>query len=162
VGAMLNSVNNHYQLIDIILLIAMGYFRLGENKRAAKCLEKALILADKKDMIRPILEATLVMPSLFSVLENTSSYHILSRINFDFVNQKTLKVDLSDSYELSLREQELIRLIYKGFRNKEVADQLNISVLTVKTHLRNIYRKLDVSSRTSMINKILEKNIFSL
>jgi ATP/maltotriose-dependent transcriptional regulator MalT len=162
VGAMLNSVNNHYQLIDIILLKAMGFFRLGENKRAAKCLEEALILADKKDMIRPILEATLVMPSLFSVLENTSSYHILSRINFDFVNQKTLKVDLSDSYELSLREQELIRHIYRGLRNKEVADQLNISVLTVKTHLRNIYRKLDVSSRTSMINKILEKNIFSL
>jgi len=162
VEAILDNVNNHYQLIDIILLKAMGCFRLGENKRAAKCLEEALILADKKDMIRPILEATLVMPSLFSILENNTSYPVLARINFNFVTQKIPKMNLSDSHELSLREQELIRLIYKGFRNKEVADQLNISVLTVKTHLRNIYRKLDVSSRTSMINKVLEENIFFL
>ncbi len=157
IEAMLNSVNNHYQLIDVIVLKAMALFRLGKNKHAAKSLEEALILADKKDMLRPIIEATLAMPSLFSVLKNATSHHILTRINFDFRSQKTLKVGASDSYELSLREQELIKLIYRGLRNKEVADQLNISILTVKTHVRNIYRKLDVSSRTAMINKIQRK-----
>jgi ATP/maltotriose-dependent transcriptional regulator MalT len=162
VEVMLESVYNHYQLIDIILLKAMGFFRLRKENLAAKWLEEALTLAEKKNMIRPILEATLVMPSLFSVLKHDASYRILTRLNLDFVTQKTPKEDLSYVNVLSIREQEIIRLIYKGFRNKEVAQQLNISILTVKTHLRNIYSKLDVSNRTSMINKILEKNLFTL
>ncbi|MFH6767216.1 LuxR C-terminal-related transcriptional regulator [Gaetbulibacter aquiaggeris] len=162
VGAILKSVNNGYQLVDILMLKAMAFFRFRKENLAAKWLEEALILAEKKNMIRPILEANLVMPSLFSVLEDNAPYRILTRINFDYAAQKRPKEDLSHVHVLTLREQEIIRLIYKGFRNKEVAQQLNISILTVKTHLRNIYSKLDVSNRTAMINKILEKNLFKL
>jgi len=159
---MLESVYNHYQLVDIMLLKAMGFFHLGKQELARKWLEEALSRAEKKNMIRPILEATLVTPSLFSVLKDAAPYRILTRVNFDVVPQKKQKKDSSYVNELTLREQEISRLIYKGLRNKEIAQQLNISVLTVKTHTRNIYTKLNVSSRTAMINKILEKNLFTL
>ncbi|WP_281267903.1 LuxR C-terminal-related transcriptional regulator [Xanthomarina spongicola] len=162
VEVMLESVYNHYQHIDIILLKAMGFFRLRKENLAAKWLAEALTLAEKKNMIRPIMEVAMVMPSLFSVLKDAATYRILTFIIFDVVPQKTRERNLSDVNELTLREQEIIRLIFKGLRNKEVAQQLNISILTVKTHLRNIYSKLDVSSRTAMINKILEKNLFTL
>jgi len=49
---------------------------------------------------------------------------------------------------LTLREQEVLRLIARGFSNKEIASILNISFDTVKTHVRNIFSKLNVTDRT--------------
>ena len=49
---------------------------------------------------------------------------------------------------LTLREQEVLRLITRGFSNKEIADILRISPDTVKTHVRNIFSKLAVTDRT--------------
>ena len=51
------------------------------------------------------------------------------------------------------RLDRIVSLIADGLRNKEIADQLNISTVTVKSHLTNIYRKLEVPNRTSMLNK---------
>lgn len=57
-------------------------------------------------------------------------------------------------YTLTQREQELLQLLSKGLRYKEIADQLFLSTDTVRTHIRNIYRKLEVQSRTEAINKV--------
>jgi DNA-binding NarL/FixJ family response regulator len=54
---------------------------------------------------------------------------------------------------LSEREQEVLSLLASGLRNKEVADKLNISIATVKTHINNIHQKLHVTSRIEAINK---------
>ena len=154
VEATLKTVNNGYQRLDIFLLKAMGYFRLQRNKPAAKWLGEALVLAEKKDMIRPVLEATLVMPSLFNLIEDPSLYRILTRTGLDLATQQTPEKPASAGNGLTLREQELVRLIAKGLRNKEIADLLNISTGTVKSHLTNIYSKLQVPNRTSMLRKI--------
>ncbi len=58
---------------------------------------------------------------------------------------------------LSDREREILELLAKGFRYKEIATQLFLSVETVRTHIRNIYEKLQVSSRTDAINKVYLK-----
>jgi DNA-binding NarL/FixJ family response regulator len=60
----------------------------------------------------------------------------------------------SEYHKLSKREKELLNLLAKGYRYKEIADQLSISIETVRTHIRNIYEKLHVQSRTEAINKI--------
>lgn len=54
---------------------------------------------------------------------------------------------------LSDREQQILTLLSKGFRYKEIGDQLNISFSTVRTHIHNIYEKLQVQSRTDALNK---------
>lgn len=59
--------------------------------------------------------------------------------------------------KLSLREQEVLRLLSKGFRYKEISAKLFISLETVRTHVRNIYQKLHVNSRTEALNKIFPK-----
>jgi DNA-binding NarL/FixJ family response regulator len=55
---------------------------------------------------------------------------------------------------LTAREQELLRLLSKGYRYKEIADQLTISIETVRKHISNIYSKLQVQSRMEAVNKV--------
>ena len=52
---------------------------------------------------------------------------------------------------LTPREHEVCDLVKQGLRNKEIADTLHISEPTVKTHLQNIYNKLNVDSRVNMV-----------
>lgn len=55
--------------------------------------------------------------------------------------------------ELSRREQEILDLLSKGFRYKEIADKLFVSLDTVRSHARNIYEKLHVNSRVEALKK---------
>ncbi len=55
--------------------------------------------------------------------------------------------------QLTGRENELLKLLAEGYLNKEIADQLNVSLSTVKNHLQNIYFKLHVQNRSEAIIK---------
>ena len=57
---------------------------------------------------------------------------------------------------LSEREEEVLRLIVAGLSNREIAQNLVISLGTAKTHIHNIYGKLEVSSRAQAIARARE------
>lgn len=50
--------------------------------------------------------------------------------------------------QLTAREQEILALVAKGYENKAIACQLQISVFTVQTHVRNLFERLGVQNRT--------------
>ncbi len=54
---------------------------------------------------------------------------------------------------LTNKETEILELIKQGKTNKEIASELFISVSTVKTHINNIFKKMDVSNRNELIAK---------
>jgi DNA-binding NarL/FixJ family response regulator len=58
---------------------------------------------------------------------------------------------------LTKREEEILGFLAQGFFYKEIAGSLSISVETVRTHIRNIYEKLQVRTRTEAILKYLKK-----
>lgn len=64
-------------------------------------------------------------------------------------NAKLVKAE----FNLSKRENELLDMLAQGKRIKEIADDLCIAVSTVRKHIRNIYDKLQVQSRTEALNK---------
>ncbi len=58
---------------------------------------------------------------------------------------------------ISKREREVLDLLSKGYLYKEIADQLNITLSTVKRHLNHIYEKLQVQNKTEAVNKLYGK-----
>jgi DNA-binding NarL/FixJ family response regulator len=62
---------------------------------------------------------------------------------------------------LTARELEVLRLLARGLRNKEIAARLYVSERTVNFHLANIYQKLNVSGRTEALSKALEQGLIT-
>lgn len=62
----------------------------------------------------------------------------------------------SEAMSLSRREAEILDLLCQGFSNKEIADHLSLGIETIRTHLKRIYDKLHVRSRTEAALKYRE------
>ena len=62
-----------------------------------------------------------------------------------------------NEYHLTPKEQQVLDLMAKGYLYKEIADELNNTVNTIKQHIRNIYEKLHVQNKAEAINKIYMK-----
>jgi DNA-binding CsgD family transcriptional regulator len=60
---------------------------------------------------------------------------------------------------VSPRELGIARLVSQGLPNKSIAKRLDISPWTVATHLRRMFGKLGVTSRTAMIARLIEENL---
>lgn len=63
------------------------------------------------------------------------------------------KDELLEIYGISSREWEVLACLSKGLSNEEIAGQLFVSANTIKTHLGNLYSKLDVKRRTQAVEK---------
>lgn len=60
-----------------------------------------------------------------------------------------------ETENLTKREYEILNHLAKGYQDKEIAEMLSVSVITVRTHIRSIYQKLHVRSRTEAAFKFL-------
>lgn len=61
---------------------------------------------------------------------------------------------------LTTREHEVLELMRQGLVKKEIADRLSLSFHTVDTHLRSIYAKLQVNTRSGAVAKALDMKLF--
>jgi DNA-binding NarL/FixJ family response regulator len=82
------------------------------------------------------------------------SSHIARKIVQSFQQPAPLK---SEAGALSPREAQVLELLAKGFLYKEIADQMHVTYATVHTHIRHVYEKLHVRSRTEAVAKHLRK-----
>ncbi len=73
------------------------------------------------------------------------SSEIARKVIGHFQNQETTTAEVE---KLSAREREVLDLVVHGFSNKEIADRLSISTEAIRWHLKHIYQKLHVHSRT--------------
>ncbi len=73
------------------------------------------------------------------------------------------RVEIDDKLnELTRREVEVLKLIAEGLFNKEIASKLDISERTVKNHVSNIFKKIDVSDRTQAAVFAIKNNLVNL
>lgn len=64
-----------------------------------------------------------------------------------------------DQYQLSARENEILKWLVEGHSYKMIADECHISYQTVKSHIKNIYHKLHVASMTEAVSKALREKL---
>lgn len=66
---------------------------------------------------------------------------------------------LKESFDLSEREHEILQCLVQGMSYKMIADSCFISIDTVSSHVKNIYKKLQVHSKSEAVVKAIRKNI---
>ena len=64
------------------------------------------------------------------------------------------KDSIDETNILTPKEKEILKQLAKGLRYKEIADEMKVSIETVRSHARRIYEKLQVQSRTEALNKV--------
>jgi DNA-binding NarL/FixJ family response regulator len=77
-----------------------------------------------------------------------------------FSNKNVILVSpKGEDFQLSSREEEILRLLVDGHQLRSIAEKIFISYETVRTHIKHIYKKLHVNSRSEAVMKAVQQHI---
>ena len=145
------------RLIQALVLSAVAQEAAGQRIKARETLLEAVRLAEPLNLMRAFLiEGPAVAKLLYQIAKDPGHGDYVGRLLAEFpesIETKPKMVDGSMIEPLSNRETEVLQLIASGQSNKRIAITLSLSLHTIKVHTRNIYRKLDVKSRTQAISR---------
>lgn len=146
------AVDLHLRLLESLLA-----FRERGVAAALKPLTQAVNIAGQEHFISPFAELRIEMSELMEKAYPHLPEGDFTRSVGQLFGLSVAKVNAAPLAEpISEREQGVLELIAKGLSNQEIADQLHISLHTVKTHARRINAKLEVKSRTQAIVRARE------
>jgi len=138
-----------------LLVAVVARRRLGQPDRAAELLEQALALAEPGTALRPFLDAGAPVRSAITVLvpPTSGSARFAAAVLERFDTQLPRVRQAAGQADAPLTDSELavLRFLPSHMTNQEIAEALFLSINTVKTHLRSVYRKLGVASRRAAI-----------
>jgi LuxR family maltose regulon positive regulatory protein len=133
-------------VIAVRVLQALTFQAQGDIAEAIASLERALSLAEPEGYVRVFVNEGLPMAQLL--------YQVAARgMAPEYAGQLLAAFDLETKppEPLSERELEVLQLIAEGLSNREIGEELSLSVNTVKVHAYNTYGKLGVHSRTQAV-----------
>ena len=150
------------QELMALVLLAVAVDAQGEEARAVELLDEALALSEPGGFIRIFVDegapmARLLYRAMSQSLHPDYVRHLLAAFPASGREQaapsRAAAAAIGLAEPLSSRELEVLDLIAAGLTNQQVAVRLYVSLHTVKSHARNIYAKLGVSSRTQAAAK---------
>ena len=133
------------------------YYPVNQNAYRMNSVLFDIFNCEKDLALHTDVEDYLFVPAVLQLEENIKKKEsIVSR-----VQEETMSEEPASQDNLSQREKEIIRCVVKGLSNKEIAEELFISIHTVITHRRNIARKLEIHSPTlltvyAIVNKLVD------
>jgi LuxR family maltose regulon positive regulatory protein len=149
--------------LKVMVLQAVAYQAHGDLDKALQALRDAMMLAEPNGFIRVFVDEGPAMAQLLSEANAQGMKpNYVSKLLAVFEAEKKQPDFLPAQGlvdPLSKRELEILALIANGLKNKEIAEQLYISLNTVLYHNKNIYNKLGVKKRALAILKARELNL---
>src|SRR5215211_2710979 len=156
--------------IEILTLQALALRAKEEKTRALNIMGQALALGEPEGYVRTYVDEG---PAMVELLSEVLEAQQKSRLAFDVPTHylRKLMAVLERGATgatlpaarlpepLSERELEVLQLIAAGKTNRQIATELFVSVGTVKTHINNVYGKLDVHSRTQALARARELDL---
>jgi len=121
-----------------------------------RVLERALEVAEATGLLWPFVEAGRRMEGLLKrqVRHGTAHRAVVGELLDAFADRAPARHSVAPLLEpLSDREQAILRYLPTMMSNQEIAGELFVSVNTVKTHLKAIYRKLDATGRREAVQR---------
>jgi len=100
-----------------------------------------------------ILDGSIILSLVSITLALSKLLDDFKRISL-FSLQNTCNTDKLTYYNITNRESEVLDLLIKGVTYKEIGDKLFISIPTVKTHVSNIYQKMNIKNKVELVNLI--------
>jgi LuxR family maltose regulon positive regulatory protein len=149
------------RVIELSLLDAEAMKAEGNSEQAGVALERAFSLAEPEGYLRIFDQGPTVTQLLVKAAQQGIRRDFIERIlavirpaqtSLSGIDQKAIHMySLESGEQLSERELEVFRLMAGGATNQEIAEQLVITVGTVKSHINHILRKLDAHNRTEAV-----------
>jgi LuxR family maltose regulon positive regulatory protein len=146
---------NQLGFIHTHIFSAAAKYRLYGMAAGRQALYKAIDIAEKDNILLPFAESA---PAVFTLLrtiydQGRRDDYMKSVIACSEQYKESLKGLPESRFSLSARECEVLRLAAEGLKRDQIAEKLGVSTGTVRTHLRNIYQKLEVGSRMEAVRK---------
>ncbi|MBE6023378.1 MAG: hypothetical protein E7231_09115 [Cellulosilyticum sp.] len=146
-----------YNMIYAYILSAIAKLQLYDEDEGLEVLEEALKIAEPDQIIMPFIEYREEIRTLLSIIakENDFATSILdyqSTSNHQIITGVDSNQGIVDL--LTDREKDVMRFFVKGHKQSEVARELQISIDTVKRHIKNVYSKLDIHSKAELVEKL--------
>ena len=155
IESILDAVKNSYHSVEILVFRAMYLYRKGQLEEAKIKLNEAVVLGSRQGVLRPLIELGQSSKNFRMLLRGLTIPRRLATVLNSFGPDRISVQRLPDEkFGISPREWEVIDLVAQGLRNIDIADQLNISEVTVKSHLNRIFKKIQVKNRIQMIQKL--------
>ncbi|MGC9669969.1 LuxR C-terminal-related transcriptional regulator [Planosporangium sp. 12N6] len=149
--------------IEANLTYARAMRALGDRTKAGRSVEQALRLADEEDIRRPFLEGGHAVRELLTTyVPAGSSYRGLADDLAGDLAQGAARQNVTANRlpePLTERELTVLRYLQSMLSAAEIASMLCVSVNTVKTHMKSIYRKLGAGRRREVIQRARELNL---
>jgi ATP/maltotriose-dependent transcriptional regulator MalT len=154
-------------VIAILALQSLALREKGKGEPAVSILTRALALAEPEGYVRTFADEGPPMAAVLSeVLETQRRGRLAPEVPTYYLRRLLAAIDLDPSCaatpasglpeSLSEREMEVLALITAGKSNRQIAKDLFVALSTVKTHVNNIHRKLDVRNRTQAVSRARE------
>jgi DNA-binding CsgD family transcriptional regulator len=152
----LGDAHSARTLADVFLVKAAANLNLGNDQNSDVAFDRSLRLVARNRLHSPfrLVPSETVQSMLTRAATRSQPLEVGSLVKR--LDGLTVLLRPQDSLSLSDRERAIARELVRGSSSAEIAVSLFISVNTVKSHLKNIYRKLGVTSRTEAIHKSRE------
>ena len=146
------------RVIEILVLQALARQRLGDIPAALACLERAVTLAEPEGYVRVFADEGPPMASLLRALAKRGTAGNYARRLLAAVGETGHDSPVKQALiePLSERELDVLRLLGSELDGPAIARELMVSLNTMRTHTKNIYAKLAVTSRRAAVRRAAE------